>query len=60
MTGSHEVWGSIPHSSTKYFKGLRRYPQPLSFASVHNVSNQTIENFPFSRFLRLFGTPHHS
>lgn len=21
MTGSHEVWGSIPHSSTKYKKG---------------------------------------
>ena len=43
MTGSHEVWGSIPHSSTKYFKGLRRIPQPLSFASVQNVSNRTMK-----------------
>ena len=25
MTGSHEVWGSIPHSSTKYIKDLKHF-----------------------------------
>ena len=31
MTGSHEVGGSTPPSSTKYFKGLREFPQPLFY-----------------------------